>query len=307
MSIYAARAQAKEALSAPVGAPTPTEAAVLPPVVKAGRRQLLIRTLCALALLLICAVAVGFAPSFFDVNFKKDPAPLPDPLGLAALPRTLPVPSRPGIVFSTPNEIDQKLSDEMLDRLGTHNYLLREYIERGVPNDPTVNINLNYYETGDATPHVPNICWLGSGMSIAKEQFITIPKVPHKDGSFSDVEMTMISFYPRAAGSSTGVTAADNASDERYINVAYVFHVNGTYVANRLQVKRAFWNLSSKYAYHCKIEIDVDHPCTREEATTVVGDYLRAALPDIERVLPDWKTLNRVSADQATAASATVK
>ena len=155
------------------------------------------------------------------------------------------------------------------------------------------NLNVNYYPTGSSTPHVPEICWVGSGRQEAAdgEGTFEIKDVRRKDGSKVDLRMRMISFQTVSGDA----RAANDQS--AYINVAYVFHVNGEYVANRNEVTSRFWKAANRYAYHAKIEVTptdaqgIPMASTKEQAQKAISEFIRIALPQIEECLPDPKIL----------------
>ena len=117
----------------------------------------------------------------------------------------------------------------------------------------------------------------------------------------------MISFRP--AGDEPTVNAK---GEPIYSNVAYVFHVNGDYVASPQEVTSHFWKASYKYAYHAKIEITplqrVLGPtgaleenvlnCTQEDAKRIISDFVREALPAIEECLPDPAILTQTEPEK---------
>jgi hypothetical protein len=192
---------------------------------------------------------------------------------------------------------DELLNAETIETLGTADYLVRPYRDTTLAADAAgsvVNLNLNYYATGTSTPHVPEVCWAGSGRVEVKGQrnFFVVQGVKRRDGTTLDLPMRLVSFEPPAGKSGTSATGAPI-----YDNVAYVFQVNGQYVAGAQEVMSLFWKASYRYAYHCKIEITPLDPadrhgqavltCTQEEAKKIVGDFIRAALPEVEACLPD--------------------
>jgi hypothetical protein len=113
----------------------------------------------------------------------------------------------------------------------------------------------------------------------------------------------MISFMPDPA--ELQLQGLPTSANDRYTNVAYVFQVNGDYVANPQEVTSHFWKASNKYAYHAKIEVtpmiqvnaldargDQAHrtipmACTPQEAKQIVSDFLQAAVAEVEVCLPD--------------------
>jgi hypothetical protein len=241
------------------------------------------------------AVAVFLSPYLLGAELDKDPAPLSHDLIL--LNKELG--SNPKFVAQGSDDIMQP---DILDALGTKLYLLRNYAKVGAnnkPSDDLVALNINYYEKGTATPHVPDICWVGSGLTNWKDEQIVVHNVPHKDGTITDIPMHFLSFVPKESSRATVPGLEDNGDQDHLLSVAYTFQVNGQYVGNKAQVARLFWRRDSRYCYHCKIEITYKRVCSREKAQPVIEDFLRASLPKIEECLPDWNKLN--SSSEATA------
>jgi hypothetical protein len=263
-------------------------------------RRATVRALAVLVVVGAGIAAVRGLESMLGAVFDKPPAPLTRPLpgmrtDLGARYRA--------------DGVDKSLDAEMIETLGTPDYLVRRYrdttLEASAPG-ALLNLNVNYYATGTSTPHVPEICWAGSGMEEASASRISFPitGLKRKDGrgKLSDVTMRMISFVPPS-----GRTV--NAKGEAiYCNVAYVFQVNGMYVTTKEEVTSLFWKASYRYAYHSKIEVtplasgggDNVLECTQAEAQRMIGDFMRAALPEVESCLPDPAILTE--ADKGTEA-----
>lgn len=186
--------------------------------------------------------------------------------------------------------VDENLDPDIVETLGTKEYLLRHYVD--TTKKPTdvgydLRLNLNYYGTGSATPHVPEICWAGAGMQEAadsKQEFV-VKNVRRRNGKVEDIRMRMICFIPNQTDASGLSFGADTGN--KTLNVAYLFEVNGKCVAQPQEVTGQFWQASSKYAYHTKIEVTVPAYCDSKEAQQVISDFIRASLADIEECLPD--------------------
>ncbi len=237
------------------------------------------------------AVALGLAEKAFHVVLVKSPTPLQMPL--RKIPKTL------GQFVMRPDWVDQKLSSETVQVLGTNTYLMREYWYRKIPyGDPgsTVKLNINFYPTDFATPHVPNVCWNGVGLKRVRDSIITLRGIPHAAGKPGPIPMRFLSFSGADTESSGIPILIDRNTGGRYLNTAYVFQVDGRYVPNTQQVSAMFWRQTSKYGYDAKIEVDVEGLCTRATALRVINAFMRSALPSIERCLPDWKKLNSPAA-----------
>jgi len=256
---------------------------------KALSRRTLLRVIIAGAVIVAGVVTMNVVEKAFNLTFNKPPMPLQKPLTL--LEKTLGDP--PGryvaegqLVADAP---DSTMTEDVLEVLGTKDYLLRRYVDRKQPaGSPTaaLHLNLNYYATGGSTPHVPEICWAGAGMVEAalSRQVFAIPNVRRKDGRLVTLRMNMISFVPPGSENGKG------AGGQRLKNVAYMFAVNGDYVATPKEVTSRFWKASNKYAYDTKIELTVGDDqqyCSQGEAQAAISDFIRAALPEIEACLPD--------------------
>lgn len=246
-------------------------------------------TLVALGILTGGLVALTIASNAFNVVLRKRHTPLQAPL--RSLPKKL------GNWVMPKGAVDQRLSAEIVQVLGTHHYLLRPYANIKMPSGSPgsrVDVNLNYYPTDFATPHVPNVCWAGVGMKRIHDSLITIHHVPHANGTYSNLEMRFLSFYAPKM-SQAGIPLSMDQHRGRYVNVAYVFQVDGRYVPNPEQVSELFWRTTSKYGYDAKIEVTAEGPgglTTRPQARRAIASFIRAALPAIERLLPNWKKLN---------------
>lgn len=254
-------------------------------------RQALLRALGCVFVLVLGIVVVRGLEAALHATFDKPPAPLRKLLPLMRKELGFPV----RYIATNPDEV---LDPEVVETLGTSNYLVRQYRDMTLPQDKRgslVNLNLNYYDTGSSVPHVPEICWAGSGrveVSGARAYF-DVPGVKRRDGSRVDLRMKMISFEPPAGDS----TVDEKSGKPMYSNVAYVFEVNGQYVASTREVMSQFWKATYRFAYHSKIEITPLDPadktghkvltCTQEQAQNIVSDFIREALPEVEDCLPD--------------------
>jgi hypothetical protein len=242
-------------------------------------RGMFLRAVVAAVVIAVGAGAVYSVEKSLGLTFDKPPMPLQQPLAL--LNKNIGgIPAR----YVAEGE-DRTMTEEILEVLGTREYLLRRYVDLRQPAEsPTsaLHVNLNYYATGSSTPHVPEICWAGSGMIEApgsSRRIFEIPDVKRRDGSVVTLRMNMISFL-----------APGSENREKLKNVAYMFEVNGEYVATPKEVTSRFWKASNKYAYDTKIEVTVGDGkqfCTQDEAQAAISEFIRAALPDIEACLPD--------------------
>ena len=248
--------------------------------VTAATRRTMLRVFAAAAIM-----ACGYAGSItlekaLHLTFDKPPMPLQKKLYEMA--------KQLGGRY-TADGPDEIMDEETVDVLGTKDYLLRAYTDTTKhPGDvgATLKLNLNYYATGNSSPHVPEICWAGNGMNEAtsSRRYFDVPHVKRADGTEMTLRMRLISFLPKQE--MTGMAAVGKEDDSVLLNVGYVFAVNGNYVATPQEVSSQFWRASAKHAYHTKIEVTVPDYCTQDQAIQAISEYIRTALPAVEECLP---------------------
>lgn len=257
--------------------------AVQSPELDARRRAVSVRVLVVVGLLAAGLGGMKYANNYF--HLVKDPAPLNKDL------KQLATSFGPYVKIHE----DRKLDAETVSQLGTEEYLLRRYRDnRKAPGElgAVVSLNLNFYATGSATPHVPDICWAGNGLVRGEDGMFVVEQVPHMDGHTSAIRMRRLSFIPPRRQDSMLPILLEN-DNQPLVNVAYVFQVNDGYVSTANEVTKHFWNPKSRYAYHTKIELTITNengspqPCDPKLAEPIFADFLRAALPEIEDCLPD--------------------
>jgi hypothetical protein len=258
--------------------------AVTNPRVAAATRRTMLRVFGVAAILAGGYVGCLTLERALNLTFDKPPMPLSKPL----FEMSKQLAGR--YEAEGPDEI---MDEETVDVLGTKDYLLRGYTDLTKhPGDvgELLKLNLNYYATGNASPHVPEICWAGTGMNEAttSRRYFDVANVKRADGTVMTLRMRLISFLPRQGIS--GVSAATAAESTQLLNVGYVFEVNGNYVATPSEVSSQFWRASAKHAYHTKIEVTVPDYCTQDQAIAAISDFIRAALPAVEECLPAHET-----------------
>jgi hypothetical protein len=235
------------------------------------------------ALVVAAVIATGWAgvqtlQRSLHLSFDKPPMPLRMPLSQVA--RHL------GGGRYVAEHPDDTMEEDVLQVLGTRDYLLRVYTDTTKPSNEagaTLALNVNYYATGNSTPHVPEICWAGSGLEEATDlrKTFVVNDVRRADGTVEkELRMHLISF--KVQNSDFG----EGSSSNIYKNVAYLFEVNGDCVATPKEVLSGFWKASNPHAYHSKIEVTLQQPCTQEEAERAISDFIREALPAVEECLP---------------------
>lgn len=241
--------------------------------------RLTYRALAAAVMLLAGWGALRGLSAALNWTIDKPPMPLRQPLN--TLPQQIDVYAATG---------DHLMEEATLEELGTREYLLRGFANPAKPQGlgSRFMVNLNYYPTGSSTPHVPDICWKGSGLekhpTLGEREFL-LKGVRHADGTVSDVKLRMLSFRPTGRDWATKPAHITDERDYLY-NVGYTFNVNGVYVANRHEVASQFWKAENKYAYHAKIEIAVPTRCHPDQAQREIEAFMRVLLPEVEKCLP---------------------
>lgn len=210
---------------------------------------------------------------------------------------------------------DQIESSEVVEELGTQNYVSRMFEEKNAPTGRAkraLYLHVSYY-TGqiDTVPHVPDRCFIGGGMGLKT----AMHNVPLKlDDSrwlvdddvpadwAGDIFTTPTSYY----GSGTGkrvrlpykprdihlrMGAFTEAERDETVFAGYFFIANGQSAASPDQVRLMAFNLTDTYAYYAKIQVTGTTARGIHSETDLVEsaeNLLSEILPDIMLCLPDW-------------------
>lgn len=275
--------------------------------------------LAAVVLLGAAAVGLNAATEAMRLHFRKLPVPLSVPRLDDAKQG---IPTRLGAWVQVSK--DEPLDKAVQEVLGTEEYIFRDYVDtRLVPAadlawfadkstaerarrlagiqaaapQAVVRLAVTYY-TGlvDTVPHVPERCYVADGFE---------PAVPPETraamlgttagGAPRPVEYRYLQFQD-----TTGAGRVDR-------EVAYLFHVNGEYESSHVGVRSRLANLLQRHGYFAKVEVMTTTPRSHAGAggsgaaagpgsIAAFEDMLAAALPEVERCLPDW---DRVQAAQA--------
>lgn len=138
-----------------------------------------------------------------------------------------------------------------------------------------VNLAVTYY-TGlvDTVAHIPDRCYLADGYQPREykvEQWpILKPAVPVRYINFED--QTGFGKQPRS--------------------VVYFFNVNGYYTDSSYDVRGSLQNLLQRYGYYAKVEC-MTAMADRDQSRKVMTDFLSLAMPEVQKLLPDWEKVQR--------------
>jgi len=255
-----------------------------------------------IAAVILAAAAVGLntAVSALQLKFQKAPVPHTEYRHLLDT-----IPDRLGDWVQ--GSKDEPLNKEIQDALGTEQYIFRDYVNTAVVPDvsefkdkssterkiilarietdhpgSTINCGVTYY-TGlvDTVAHIPERCYIADGYQPTETpDVISIAlKQPHLGPKPADaIGMRFINFEDQ--------TAAGRITRQ----VGYFFFTNGHYESDPIGVRTTLQDLRAKHGFYSKVEL-MTLQKDPKKAQQTMSDFLSAAVPEIERCMPDW---NRV-------------
>ncbi|MCL4741966.1 MAG: exosortase-associated EpsI family protein [Phycisphaerales bacterium] len=200
---------------------------------------------------------------------------------------------------------DRVESVEVEGTLGTDNYLTRLYAERS-PADPRKRIEVELhaaYYTGmiDTVPHVPERCFVGGGLQMARgARTIALPLDVSRWSPDPDVPEELGPIYRVRASDGRRVRLPRNAESlemrvseytlpgERRLFAGYFFVANGGWVSSAEGVRLLAFNLRDDYAYYLKVQVNSATVESAEELAQVAGSLLGELLGDLMLCVPDW-------------------
>lgn len=250
----------------------------------------------AFALLLVGAVGLQVAIARSQVVLRKLPIYPKDNLPLRTLPASVLGWERVGQ--------DTVLSKEVLEELGTENYLSRIYLGELDGKPVYIELHTAYY-TGmiDTVPHVPERCFVGGGMVQAGQtRIVSVPldldrlsrdpfADPERDGliytsvgqDFQSVRM------PRKIESlKLRVTPFQDVRSGRKVHAGYFFLANGGWAVSANDVRSMAFDLRNDYAYYAKVQFTSWDMDSHEDLGRAAGAMLDELLPELMRRMPDW-------------------
>jgi hypothetical protein len=239
-----------------------------------GVRAISARYWTCAGLLLLAAIGFQVLPPLLRIYLQKLPVPLKedlpyfDPARLAPRYERHPLSDQIG-----------KLSDDMVETLGTENYYQVYLRDPSKPeSDPThlVHVFLTYY-TGkpNMVPHVPDECYVAGGYDRTSAE--SIPVSAAGVGAPEDtVPVRLVRFV---APQAQRVVARS-----KEVAVAYFFHANDAYETTRNGVRLRLSNPFARYAYYLKVEVNFTD-VTRQKSAD--GEQTAGALgPLLEVLMP---------------------
>ncbi len=260
------------------------------------------------AILLAACVGLHMTVAAMKLSFQKQPVELQRPLDM--LPRQI----GPWMMLGQ----DEVMPAEIEHALGTKDYIQRRYfdtrliektdmdkplakmtdserdgvIEKVFRRKPEslISIHMAYYTNKvDTVAHVPERCMSGGGFDPKNPSTVKLNVFPDRPDRPAGLNVKYIDFYQREP---QGAMVSDGFR-ERVLNVAYFFQVNGAYESESVTgARKRLQSLSEKFAYYCKIELSTQLDPESGKASRTMEDFLRHAMPQIEKCLPDWKAVS---------------
>ena len=214
----------------------------------------------------------------------------------------------------------QQLGAEMLEELGTQNYVTRAFVRNagGSQSEQSpIELHAAYY-TGmiDTVPHVAERCLVGAGFTITggtrniplnldlkKWNRTTLPgsdevvlsrrsyqtrEVIGTDGTTRKVAVRPQVLLPRGIeGATLRVTEFVAPSGGHKLQAGYFFIANGKIAGSAEEVRTLSFDLRAEYAYYLKVQFSgmFDSP---EELVAHASSLLGELLPDVMLCVPDW-------------------
>lgn len=249
------------------------------------------------------AIGMGWAIKYYQFHLDKLPIYAPDKRAVA----TLPVETDSWVQVGT----DKIVSAEVLEELGTSNYVTRTYKQKNpAPGEDPQYIELHaayYTDQIDTVPHVPERCFTGGGM-VQSGGSVEIPLNLNQDKWAIDQEASTdnITIYTDRTstrwsdgrGKRVRLPAGiENAKlrASTYLNpgdqelyAGYFFIANGGVASSAEQVRMLAFNLENDYAFYMKVQFTTATADNREQFVAVSSELLSEVLADIMLCAPDW-------------------
>ena len=241
----------------------------------------------SVVILAVVALGLPVATRYMQVVLTKDPIPLRKPLSKLNKMDLGP--------YQFVSQVD--LPPAMIDALGTEEYIYWILEDRDYPSDSPdprrmATLAVTYY-TGDPdpVPHVPEICFRGSGYT-ELEQETRVFEIE----SMGDVEVPVrVTSFVKS-----GIFDRDT------MTVAYTFHCNNQFAGSRNTVRTLLSDPRQSRAYFSKVEvsfgseISIPRFPSREDVIASAEKLFSHVLPLLMREhWPSWDVEAEISESSA--------
>ncbi|MDZ4830003.1 MAG: exosortase-associated EpsI family protein [Phycisphaerae bacterium] len=255
----------------------------------------------------LLAGAVGFTAAVKQLQYFLMKEPIDLRKGLDTIPTTLGKWQRSGT--------DARLSKEIVEELGTAQYLDRGYAIDGNPTKGRLQVHLAYYTgTIDDVPHIPERCSLVQGnqivhgpLDIALEltktgwvahsgKFNRATGLEYPSAEVADpVTLRPSTVHLPIGDYVLRVTEFQNQKQPKRRMVAgYFFIANGRMTPSAYGVRALSFSRTERFAYYCKVQLSLEGEVGRDGDSLIpvfvsrVQDLLDSLLPPLMARLPDW-------------------
>lgn len=210
---------------------------------------------------------------------------------------------------------DRVDSQEIVDELGTKNYVNRRY-RRNEPdrkgNPVIMELHLAYY-TGmiDTVPHVPDRCLVGAGWSIdaspgevpvklnvddwsidrdATREFSNESSPIYRARLYNGLNVRMpVGLEKLALNTSAYVYPGQDIK----LMAGYFFIANGGISTNAEGVRLLAFDLRADYAFFLKVQVTSQSSTDAAQFGQYAAELLQELLPEIMVCVPDWVEVQR--------------
>lgn len=272
--------------------------------------------LVSLALLLGSAATLSATIKAFKVYTRKEPIEVA--LKCSSVPKETPTWAQVGQ--------DHLETAEVLDTLGTQNYLTRLYVSKpdakiSEGGAKSIQLHLAYY-TGmvDTVPHVPDRCFVGAGIPLAGGPFDVPVKLDRsqwledlaassdteKETGEKGVKIYTVRLGPNSKSPGNRVRLPRGIENlqmrvfqfkepgkDQMLHAGYFFIANGGLTNTAQNVRLLAFDLKSYYAFYQKVQVSSPNVKSPEELAELAARLFDELLPDIMLTVPDWTEVIR--------------
>jgi len=200
-----------------------------------------------LALLGLSAGSLNAVTGMLGVVLRKEAIPLKRPLQLLDTRKLAPAYE----LDKVRSDAQEPMTEDMLETLGTHEYLQTYLLDTRKTNDDPTRVALVFitYYTGrpDMVPHEPDACWGAAGYDRVSAETVRV-RVPGV-GAPNDTIPVRVMQFKAGRRDRFAVGATDS------VTVVYFFHANGRYALTRNDVRESLSNPFQRLAYYAKVEV----------------------------------------------------
>ena len=256
-----------------------------------------------LVILFGSAIGMGWAINYYKIHLNKLPIYAPGNRVVSSIPRETDSWVQVGA--------DQIVSAEVLEELGTSNYVTRVFMEKNPPEGMQpriIELHAAYYtDQIDTVPHVPERCFVGAGITQSGES-TPLPIELDQTGWILDQEASTEDRPIYTASTSRRwsdtrgkrVRLPQNIENVRvrtskYLSqggkelfAGYFFVANGGVAASAEEVRFLAFDLRDDYAFYLKVQFNSQSVSSYDEFAAVSSSLLSELLPDLMLCVPDW-------------------